>query len=310
MLLTNSEWVGRILDLLKEGLGSYVLMVLKREHPTNYLDQINQFLTNGSPGVNTVQLTEDQLKAVDALGWLTIIWRGNRIFNDYLGHLAVTYAKELIDYRNDWAHQHPISSIRAYNAASHAAFVLDAARAEHQSIAANKIAAIVLQQAGLNTNADWYVQHSVLGEDIFDAEGATLRMSPFAGEYIRITPKLGVPTDHYIDQPHLLVGRSPRCDIRLPDMRVSRIHMKVSRTGDGELVICDLNSATGTSLEGAVLKSGEWAVWLLGKTVSIGDTALQLCANVNGTSFGQQPIEPRPQVPSDTQEGYDDPPAP
>jgi serine phosphatase RsbU (regulator of sigma subunit) len=63
------------------------------------------------------------------------------------------------------------------------------------------------------------------------------------------------PTVREVDRDCLIVGRGERCDVRLPDQRVSRQHFRLDRRGD-ELWVKDLGSRSGTRLNGCPLAGG------------------------------------------------------
>ena len=69
----------------------------------------------------------------------------------------------------------------------------------------------------------------------------------------------------------LTVGRSPECDIRLEDPGVSRRHCTLSLDA-GAIVVCDLGSANGTSVNGQ--PPGMTLRAVPGDTIRIGTTAL------------------------------------
>ncbi len=52
-----------------------------------------------------------------------------------------------------------------------------------------------------------------------------------------------------LDKPEMLIGRSPECDIILPDRQVSRRHARVFRQGE-EYFVEDLGSKNGTWVNG------------------------------------------------------------
>lgn len=57
-----------------------------------------------------------------------------------------------------------------------------------------------------------------------------------------------------------VVGRNPECDIYLNDITVSRRHVELTGNDDGTLLIRDLGSANGSTVQGSVLKDGEIVV--------------------------------------------------
>jgi pSer/pThr/pTyr-binding forkhead associated (FHA) protein len=59
-----------------------------------------------------------------------------------------------------------------------------------------------------------------------------------------------IPLDHVI-----VVGRDPRCDIRIGSFRVSKRHCRLAHDGDGVLVR-DLGSTNGTRINGRRVDRG------------------------------------------------------
>lgn len=76
----------------------------------------------------------------------------------------------------------------------------------------------------------------------------------------------------FIDGP-VFVGRDPGCNIPLQDLGVSRRHVMISPSSDGEFVLTDLQSTNGTRVNGmpvtkkCVLRDGE--------KIIVGDTVLR-----------------------------------
>jgi signal transduction histidine kinase/CheY-like chemotaxis protein len=61
----------------------------------------------------------------------------------------------------------------------------------------------------------------------------------------------------------LTIGRDPSCDIQVPAVDVSRLHAKITKVGDRELWLEDLQSQNGTQVNGKQIKK---------QMISIGDT--------------------------------------
>jgi predicted component of type VI protein secretion system len=53
----------------------------------------------------------------------------------------------------------------------------------------------------------------------------------------------------------IMVGRHPHCDVRLPSIRVSRRHCCLTAV-DGVVIVRDLGSTNGTSINGQRVESG------------------------------------------------------
>src|SRR4051794_1827684 len=61
--------------------------------------------------------------------------------------------------------------------------------------------------------------------------------------------------DIELDRGFVVVGRHPRCDVRLESSQVSRRHCCLS-TADGEVRVCDLDSTNGIRINGRRVRSG------------------------------------------------------
>ena len=61
--------------------------------------------------------------------------------------------------------------------------------------------------------------------------------------------------DIALDQEMVVVGRHPACDVRLDSLRVSRHHCCITRE-DGDLVVRDLGSTTGSRINGQRVEMG------------------------------------------------------
>lgn len=112
MAITNTERVGKAMDLLREGLQPFV----ERELKTEYGEQTWFEETKRT-------LTQQQLNFVKKKGapeWdvamlLGVLWnQWNEVFRKTLGHAERSLVSELRDVRNKWAHQQPFSSDDAY----------------------------------------------------------------------------------------------------------------------------------------------------------------------------------------------------
>ena len=77
-----------------------------------------------------------------------------------------------------------------------------------------------------------------------------------------------------------LVGRGEACDIQLPHPLVSRQHVRLSRTDEGAVVVCDLDSSNGTVVDDAPLRDAE--VTVPGETtVQVGPYLLHVTTRVS-----------------------------
>ena len=75
------------------------------------------------------------------------------------------------------------------------------------------------------------------------------------------------------DQAVLRIGRSPDCDLTLPDPTVSRLHAELRRTGDG-WEVADAGSKNGTRVNG--WRAGSGLIVRPGDCVTFGRTALRV----------------------------------
>jgi pSer/pThr/pTyr-binding forkhead associated (FHA) protein len=104
--------------------------------------------------------------------------------------------------------------------------------------------------------------------------------------YVEIVPPDGKLRRFILPVEQLLVGRSQnRCQLLIPDPRVSRIHLRIIRSPDLGVTITDMHSANGSSLDGHLLPPGMAITWLIDQMVSIGSTQLTL-------RYGQAPNAP------------------
>lgn len=77
-------------------------------------------------------------------------------------------------------------------------------------------------------------------------------------------------TAHDLDDPEIMIGRSPRTDITLPDDGISREHALILFEEDeGAYVIEDLASTNGTKVNGKRVRSAALAE---GDEIQIGQT--------------------------------------
>jgi pSer/pThr/pTyr-binding forkhead associated (FHA) protein len=81
----------------------------------------------------------------------------------------------------------------------------------------------------------------------------------------------------------LLIGRSPkRCQVVLPDNRVSRVHLRVQRDPDRGVTVTDLYTANGTTFDGRPLEPGVPITWLINQTALVGETRITLRYGATG----------------------------
>lgn len=126
MAITNHERVGKMLDLLRDGLRPFIERELKAQYQQLWLEEVRATLSNQ-------QLTfagTDDKPHWDIAAILAVMWnQWNEVFRKTLGHAERTLVSELRDTRNKWAHQRPFSTDDAYRALDSAARLLAAVSA-------------------------------------------------------------------------------------------------------------------------------------------------------------------------------------
>jgi predicted AAA+ superfamily ATPase len=151
MALSNRERVGRILEALREGLAPFIL----REYRTGYtergyIDEIDAALASpGYPGLPAEARAGGKalLAALDTHACLHLMWRRwNDVFQDKLGHVGRSYVSEMIEARNNWAHQGAFSNDEAYRTADTAARLLKMVSAAPEAAQVEEIGRDLLRQ--------------------------------------------------------------------------------------------------------------------------------------------------------------------
>lgn len=77
-------------------------------------------------------------------------------------------------------------------------------------------------------------------------------------------------------QGKLIVGRSSRSEIKLSDPMVSRRHIELELTAQGQLKLTPISETNSTTLNGRRLTKHETIIWEIGQYVVIGNTRLDL----------------------------------
>ncbi len=126
MAITNHERVAKALDLLKEGLISFVEREMKAHHGQEWFRHVRD-----SVGPAQERQFQDEAHAPwDASSLLAVMWnQWNLVFRKTLGQAERTLVSELRDVRNRWAHQNPFSSDDTDRALDSAARLLTAVSA-------------------------------------------------------------------------------------------------------------------------------------------------------------------------------------
>jgi len=147
MAKSNRDRIGEIMDLLKIGLGPFVLREYKFYFKgKQYLKEIELTLNTNAYSPPYLPDEETALREVDVQGWMNLMNRNwNDVFRSKLGRSERSYVSELLESRNDWAHQHPFSNDDAYRVADTASRLLAAIGAPKEAEVARDIAQELLR---------------------------------------------------------------------------------------------------------------------------------------------------------------------
>jgi serine phosphatase RsbU (regulator of sigma subunit) len=74
---------------------------------------------------------------------------------------------------------------------------------------------------------------------------------------LRVTPAEGKPFDHPVEANSLVIGRSTKCDVSIPDRFLSRRHARLFREGEDTWLVEDLGSRNGTFVNGRRIEQPE-----------------------------------------------------
>ncbi len=142
MAISNRDRVGRIMDALREGLGPFVVREYRMIYKKDFAREIGAVLTTDRYELPREAFADEQtlIDAIDTQGWLHLMWkRWNEVFQDKLGHVARSYTSEMIEARNNWAHQKAFTNDEAYRIADTASRLLRAVSAADQAAAVDEI---------------------------------------------------------------------------------------------------------------------------------------------------------------------------
>ena len=124
MAITNHERVGKMLDLLRSGLGPFA----EREFRNVYADQVEERIAQvlGDDRINNGK----PMAEWDVAVLLKLMWDSwNAVFRLTLGHSERSLVSEMRAHRNRWAHQEAFSSDDTYRAMDSAGRLLTAVSA-------------------------------------------------------------------------------------------------------------------------------------------------------------------------------------
>lgn len=124
MAITNHERVGKMLDLLRNGLGPFAEREFRNLYKDRVIEEIGRFI--GDDRVDTTK----PMDGWDVAVLLKLIWDSwNSVFRLTLGHSERSLVSELRDCRNKWAHQEAFTSDDTYRALDSAGRLLMAVSA-------------------------------------------------------------------------------------------------------------------------------------------------------------------------------------
>ncbi|MCC7230625.1 MAG: DUF499 domain-containing protein [Fimbriimonadaceae bacterium] len=107
MAMTNSERIGKALDLLRDGLVPFVERELKSVHGGEWFLAMRDSVSESQ----AAQLGDESNPKYDARSLLAMMWgQWNDVFKRTLGFSERSIVSELRDTGNKWAHQEPFSS--------------------------------------------------------------------------------------------------------------------------------------------------------------------------------------------------------
>ena len=187
MAKSNRERVGEVMDLLKDGLGPFVLRQYKFVHKSKYLEELELQLYDG--GVNiSVPDEAAAVRKIDTQGWLkTVFYSWNKVFKDRLGHSERSYVSILMEARNKWAHQEAFTNDDAQH-------VADIAKRLLQAVGAKREAEIASAHAV-------ELQRELLERDAAKSVKQQKREATAQDAHVRRTP-LGLKPWRQVVQPH------------------------------------------------------------------------------------------------------------
>jgi predicted AAA+ superfamily ATPase len=129
MATSNIERVGRGLEILRLGLAPFIERELKSRYKERWWKEGVENTLRGSIGRDALQgagSDSERFARLDSQALLIILWEHwTPVFQDQLGHVGRSYASELREVRNRWAHQQPFTAEDAFRALDTMARLLD-----------------------------------------------------------------------------------------------------------------------------------------------------------------------------------------
>lgn len=146
MAKSNRDRVSDVMYALKEGLGPFILREFKMVYKASgYLTEIESALTTNAHDADYPDEAA-ALEKIDTQGWLNLmIRRWNEVFKSKLGHAQRSFVSELLEARNKWGHQKPITNDDALRIADTAKRLLDDINAPKEAEICHNIATELLR---------------------------------------------------------------------------------------------------------------------------------------------------------------------
>jgi len=146
MAKSNRDRIGDVMDALRVGLAPFVLREYKQYHKgKQYLQEIELTLNTSSYSPPYLPDEATAIEKVDIQGWLNLMVRQWEVFKTRLGKSERSYAEELRDARNKWAHQEAFTNDEAYRVADTATRLLEAVSASKLAQLTREIATELLR---------------------------------------------------------------------------------------------------------------------------------------------------------------------
>jgi uncharacterized protein len=135
MAKSNRDRVSTVMDALKEGLGPFILQQYQIRHGArDFLTIVSNTLSTDRYDAPRYHDVKEAVRDIDTHGWLNLMWRNwNEVFRDKLGHSERSYVSEMLEARNDWAHQKVFTVDDAQRVADTATRLLEAVNAPKQA---------------------------------------------------------------------------------------------------------------------------------------------------------------------------------
>ncbi|MFM6007786.1 MAG: ribonuclease III [Sphaerospermopsis kisseleviana] len=106
-MLNNRDAIGKCLELLSQGLYPYVEQKMRLVYGNQWLTQAGQCLSSDT---NLKRNPETSLKQDISSLLYVMTKRWDKVFKSHLSYVEKAFASEIIDIRNQWAHNTPFST--------------------------------------------------------------------------------------------------------------------------------------------------------------------------------------------------------